>query len=217
MAIRRVKIFSLFERFWHWSQMLLIMTLMFTGFGLHGFHHLMNFEHAVTVHTLAALALLLLWAFSIFWLFTTRNWRHFIPTVKGLWQVLRFYILGIFKGEHHPYRKAYWRKHNPLQALTYLMLKIVLFPLIWVSGLAYLFYFLWRDVPQATEWLEGVALVHTGAAFMMVVFVLIHVYMLTTGHSFREHIMPMISGFDEVDLTPEEEAYLLKDEPEVIR
>jgi hypothetical protein len=29
--------------------------------------------------------------------------------------------------------------------------------------------------------------------------------------------MPMISGFDEVDLTPEEEAYLEKDEPGHIR
>ena len=217
MATRRVKIFSLFERFWHWSQMLLIMFLMITGFGLHGFHHLFDFEDAVTLHTLAAFALLLLWAFSIFWLFTTRNWRHFIPTVKGMWGVLRFYILGIFKGEHHPYRKAFWRKHNPLQALTYLMLKIVLFPLIWGSGLIYLFYFLWRDVPQATQWLEGVALLHTVAAFTILTFVIIHVYMLTTGHSFREHIMPMVNGFDEVDLTPEEEAYLQNDEPENIR
>lgn len=217
MTIRRVKIFSLFERFWHWSQMLLIVLLMFTGFGLHGFHHLLDFQTAVTLHTLTAFALLLLWAFSIFWLFTTRNWRHFIPTVKGMWGVLRYYALGIFKGEHHPYRKAYWRKHNPLQALTYLMLKIVLFPLIWVSGSIYLLYFAWRHVPLAAQWLDWTAMVHTGAAFTMVVFVMIHVYMLTIGHSFREHIMPMVSGFDEVDLTPEEEAYLLKDEPEVIR
>ncbi|MBW2259927.1 MAG: cytochrome B, partial [Deltaproteobacteria bacterium] len=35
--------------------------------------------------------------------------------------------------------------------------------------------------------------------------------------SFKEHVMPMISGFDEVDLTPEEEAYLEKDEPGHIR
>ncbi len=216
MAIRRVKIFSLFERFWHWSQMLLIMALMFSGFGLHGFHHLIDFEQAVTLHTYAALSLLLLWAFSIFWLFTTRTWRHFIPTAKGMWQVLHFYVIGIFKGEHHPYRKAYWRKHNPLQALTYLMLKIVLFPLIWISGLIYLFYFLWRDAAHATDWLQGAALIHTGAAFAILVFVLIHVYMLTIGGSFREHLMPMITGFDDVDLTPEEEAYLLEGEPEVL-
>jgi thiosulfate reductase cytochrome b subunit len=217
MALHRVKIFSLFERFWHWSQMLLIVVLLITGFGLHGFHGLLSFETAVTLHTGAALALLVVWAFGTFWLFTTRNWRHFIPTASGMWNVLRYYSFGIFKGERHPYRKAYWRKHNPLQALAYTMLKLVLFPAIWISGLIYLFYFAWRDLPNAPAWLESVALVHTGAAFAILTFVFIHVYMLTTGHSFRDHVMPMITGFDEVDLTPEEEAYLRKDEPEQIR
>jgi thiosulfate reductase cytochrome b subunit len=97
------------------------------------------------------------------------------------------------------------------------MLKIVLFPAIWITGLAYLFYFAWRDVPHATQWLTGVAMVHTAAAFMILAFVLIHVYMLTIGHSFRAHLMPMINGFDEVDLSPEEEAYLSKDQPGDIR
>jgi len=217
MALRRVKIFSIFERFWHWSQMLLIVLLLITGFGLHGFHNLFGFQDAVTLHTSAALTLLLLWAFGTFWLFTTRNWRHFIPTVHGMWGVFRYYSFGIFRGERHPYRKAYWRKHNPLQALAYTMLKIVLFPASWITGLIYLFYFAWRNIPHATEWLQGVAFVHTAAAFLILTFVFIHVYMLTTGHSFREHVMPMIDGFDEVDLTPEEEAYLRKDQPGDIR
>lgn len=217
MALHHVKIFSIFERFWHWSQMMLIMLLLISGFGLHGFHGLLSFEDAVTVHTLAAFALLLLWAFSVFWLFTTGAWRHFIPTSSGLWKVLRFYAYGIFKGERHPYRKAYWRKHNPLQALAYLVLKIVLFPAIWVSGLAYLSYYAWRNLPNAPAWLENIALVHTAAAFAILAFVFIHVYLLTTGHSFRDHVMPMITGFDEVDLTPEEEAYLRTDEPSQIR
>ncbi|TVQ89340.1 MAG: cytochrome B [Chromatiaceae bacterium] len=216
MATRRVRIFTLFERFWHWSQMLLIVVLMITGFGLHGFHGLFSFRTAVTLHTWAAVTLLVLWAFGVFWLFTTRTWRHFLPRATGLWGVLRYYSWGIFRGERHPYRKAYWRKHNPLQALAYLMLKIILFPAIWTTGLIYMFYFAWRNLPQATEALRMVALVHTGAAFAIVAFVMIHVYMLTTGHSFREHVMPMISGFDEVDLTPEEEAYLSKDEPELL-
>ena len=217
MSTHRVRIFSLFERFWHWAQMLLILVLLITGFGLHGFHDLLSFRTAVTMHTGAALTLLLLWAFGVFWLFTTRTWRHFIPTVAGMWGVLRFYAYGIFKGERHPYRKAYWRKHNPLQALAYLMLKIVLFPAIWITGIAYLLYFAWRDLPQAPALLKGIAEIHTGAAFLILAFVFIHVYMLTTGHSFREHVMPMITGFDEVDLTPEEEAYLRKDQPADIR
>ena len=217
MALRRVKIFSLFERVWHWSQMLLIIVLLITGFGLHGFHDLFTFQQAVTLHTSAALTLLVLWAFGTFWLFTTRSWRHFIPTIQGMWGVFRYYSFGIFRGERHPYRKAYWRKHNPLQALAYAMLKLVLFPAIWITGLIYLFYFAWRNIPHATEYLQSVAMIHVAAAFAILVFLFIHVYMLTTGHSFRDHVMPMVTGFDEVDLTPEEEAYLRKDQPEDIR
>ena len=60
-------------------------------------------------------------------------------------------------------------------------------------------------------------MVHTAAAFAIAVFVILHVYLLTTGHSFKEHVMPMINGFDQVDLSPEEEAYLERDEPAHIR
>jgi cytochrome b subunit of formate dehydrogenase len=49
MTPQRVKIFSLFERFWHWTQMLLIFSLLITGFGLHGFHSMFDFEDAVAV------------------------------------------------------------------------------------------------------------------------------------------------------------------------
>jgi thiosulfate reductase cytochrome b subunit len=217
MSTRRVLIFSRFERFWHWTQMVLIMLLLISGFGLHGLIPGPRFGTAVTIHTGAALALALLWVFAIFWHLTTGTWRHYVPTTNGLVKVARFYAYGIFKGEHHPYRKAFWRKHNPLQALAYLGLKLVLFPLIWASGIAYLLYFAWDTVPNAASLLQGVALIHTATAFAIAVFIIAHVYLLTTGHSFRDHVMPMVNGFDEVDLSPEEEAYLEKDEPGHIR
>lgn len=217
MSLRRVLIYSRFERFWHWSQVAMILTLLFTGFGIHGLHGLMRFDDAVTLHTLTALALMVLWVFAVFWHLTTGTWRHYVPTVNGLWQVARFYAYGIFKGERHPYRKAYWRKHNPLQALAYLSLKLVLFPAIWASGLAYLFYFAWRDLPNAATWLTAVALVHTATAYAILAFVIAHIYLLTTGHSFVDHVSPMVTGFDEVDLSPEEEAYLVQAEPGHIR
>jgi thiosulfate reductase cytochrome b subunit len=217
MSTRQVLIFSRFERFWHWTQMVLIATLLVTGFGVHGFHRLLDFKDAVTLHTLAALALGVLWIFAIFWHLTTGTWRHYVPSAKGLWEVTRFYAWGIFQGEGHPYRKAYWRKHNPLQALAYLGLKLFLFPAIWVSGIAYLLYGLWQHLPHASEWLSWVALVHTATAFAIAAFIIIHIYLLTTGHSFAEHVKPMITGFDEVDLSPEEEAYLVMDEPRHIR
>ncbi len=212
MTLRRIMLFTRFERFWHWTQMALIMTLLFTGFGIHGFHNLLTFKAAVTLHTGSALALLLLWVFAIFWHLTTGTWRHYVPTSNGLLKVAKFYAFGIFKGERHPYRKAYWRKHNPLQALSYLALKLFLFPAIWISGLLYLLYSFWGG-PATGEALTWVAMFHTAVAFAILIFVIIHIYLLTTGHSFKEHVMPMISGFDEVELSIEEEAYLEKDEP----
>ena len=109
------------------------------------------------------------------------------------------------------------RKHNLLQAIAYGVLKLVLFPAIWVSGIVYLLYGLWQGLALGTGWLGGVAFVHVAAAYAILAFVIIHVYLLTTGHSLREHLMPMVTGWDQVDLTPEEEAYLLKDEPGRIR
>jgi len=216
MTLRRVMLFTRFERFWHWTQMVLIMLLLFTGFGIHGFHNLLDFKTAVTLHTGSALGLLLLWIFAIFWHLTTGTWRHYVPTTNGLLKVAKIYAFGIFKGERHSYRKAYWRKHNPLQALSYLALKLFLFPAIWISGLLYLLYSFWAGAVPG-EALTWVAMFHTAIAFAILMFVIIHIYLLTTGHSFKEHVMPMISGFDEVELTAEEEAYLEKDEPGHIR
>ena len=217
MAERQVKVYPRFERFWHWSQALLIFVLFFTGTNLHGLHHVLYFGTAVTVHTLAALALVVLWVFAIFWHLTTGNWRHYMPTSKGLFQVARFYAFGIFRGEHHPYRKAFWRKHNPLQALSYLALKLVLFPAVWLTGIAYLLYNFWEHQPNAGVMLEVVANIHLLAAYAIIAFVIIHIYLLTTGHSFAAHVKPMITGYDTLDLTPEEEAYLAADEPGRIR
>lgn len=213
MNLHKVKVFTRFERFWHWTQMALIFVLLFSGAGIHGFHHLMNFEAMVWTHVVAAIALIILWTFAIFWHLTTGNWRHYMPTTNGLFAVARYYAYDIFRGKDHPYRKRFWHKHNPLQAFSYLALKLALFPLLWITGLAYLLYGFWGQGPLTSGSLEWIAVIHTAAAYAMAVFVVIHVYLLTTGHSTVEHIKPMITGYDEVDLTDAEEAYLEQDEP----
>ncbi|MBW8320846.1 MAG: cytochrome b/b6 domain-containing protein [Arenimonas sp.] len=217
MVRRIVKVYPRFERLWHWSQVLLIFTLLFTGMGISGIHSLLPFGPAVILHTIAAMALLLLWLFAFFWLFTTGTWRQFVPSFNGVIQILRFYAWGVFKGEEHPYRKIYWRKHNPLQILTYFGLKAFIFPAIWITGLLYLSYDFWDHYVEAPQWLALVANLHLLTAYVIAAFVVIHVYLLTVGHGFVSHVKPMLTGFDEIDLTPEQERYLETNEPQRLR
>lgn len=217
MNTTRVMVFKRFERVWHWSQMALIFTLLFSGFTIHGVMSLISFSAAVTLHTWAAIVLLALWIFAIFWLLTTGQWRHYMPTTKNFFKVARYYAFDIFKGDEHPYRKTYRRKHNPLQALTYLLVKLVIFPAIWISGIAYLLISFGLGDFLSFIGVENIAVIHTAAAIAIVVFVIAHVYLLTTGHSFVDHVKPMITGYDEVELTDEELAYLKADEPQVLK
>ena len=196
----RIYIYKRYERFWHWSQALLVLTMLVSGFEVHGSYTLLGFEPAVRLHTLAAWVLLTLWAFTIFWQFTTGEWRQYLPTHKKMLAMARYYAWGMFRDEPHPYRKTLQRKHNPLQRITYLGLLAVLSPLIWGSGLLYLFRAFW-PVAGVDQWLtlEWVAWAHTAGAFMMLVFVIAHVYLTTTGHTPLAHIKSMVTGWEEVE------------------
>jgi thiosulfate reductase cytochrome b subunit len=217
MTKRCVKVYPRFERLWHWMQVALIMALLFTGLGLNGLHSVIPFGPAVMLHTVAALALLALWVFATFWLFTTGTWKQFIPKIEGMIEVARFYAWGVFRGEDHPYKKLFWRKHNPLQAATYFGLKWFVFPAIWVTGILYLTYNFWGQGAQGTFLISVIANLHLLAAYVIAAFVIVHVYLLTVGHGFRSHVAPMITGYDVIDLPPEQEAYLEKNEPDRLK
>jgi thiosulfate reductase cytochrome b subunit len=192
----KIYVFKRFERFWHWSQALLIMTLLATGFEVHGSYTLLGFESAVGVHTVAAWSLVALWIFAIFWHFTTGEWKQYIPTLEKVDAMIKYYATGIFSHAPHPFRQTTLRKHNPLQRLAYLFVLLVISPIIWFSGWAYLFYDVWAYTGFP---LEYVALAHTIGAFLMLIFFIVHVYLATAGHTWTSHIKAMITGWEEVE------------------
>ena len=194
--MERIYIFTRFERFWHWMQALLIIGMLVTGFEIHGSYHLLGFTLAHQVHTIAAWALITLWVFAIFRHFTTGEWRQYIPTMQGVDKIIRHYAWGIFQGEPHPFKITRARKHNPMQAQTYLGVTVVVTPLLWLSGLAYLFYNELGAAGYAIE-LASIALVHTIGAFMMLAFLIGHIYLGTTGHTPMAHFRAMVTGWDD--------------------
>lgn len=198
MSTNRIYLYKRYERFWHWAQAALVIFMLFTGFEIHGAYEWFGFARAADLHTFAAWTLLVLWAFTIFWQFTTGEWRQYIPTLEKVGAMIRYYVLGIFTDAPHPFHKSAVKKHNPLQRLAYLALLAFVSPIIWGSGIFYLTYAYWQHW-GVDAWLslEAIAVVHTIGAFMMLTFFFVHVYLTTTGHTPLAHIKTMISGWEE--------------------
>ncbi len=200
--MKRVYVYKGFERFWHWTQASLIIFLALTGFEVHGNFHILGFEHAARFHRVASWMLIGLIIFAIFWHVVTGEWRQYIPTTSKLMDQIKFYSFGMFRGEKHPTNKSEVKKLNPLQRITYLGFKLVLIPVTVISGVLYMFH---KTIDQnnlvvvRNISLEGIAFWHTLGAFLLMVFLVIHVYMTTTGHTPTSNIQAMITGFEDLE------------------
>jgi len=194
-----IYLYTRYERFWHWLQMVLILLLLVTGLEVHGLFTLFGFELAVEIHNFVGLSWLIAFAFFVFWVFTTGEWKQYIPTTKKMFAVVRYYSYGIFRGETHPVPKRKDAKHNPLQRLTYLSLAALLLPIQMASGFLYWSYNSWADWGLGGLSLGVLALVHMIGAFAIFSFIIVHVYMTTTGHTIFAHTKAMITGWEEVD------------------
>jgi Ni,Fe-hydrogenase I cytochrome b subunit len=76
MKMQKIYLYTRFERFWHWIQSVLIAVLLITGFEVHGTFSLLGYERAVYWHNFTGLTWLVLFAFIVFWLLTTGEWKQ---------------------------------------------------------------------------------------------------------------------------------------------
>lgn len=197
-------IYRSFERFWHWSQALLIFFLALTGFEMHGSFKIFGFENVVRWHNLAAWAFLVLIVFAVFWHFVTGEWKQYIPTTKFIKAQVDYYLTGIFRGAPHPTHKTVYNKFNPLQRLIYLGLKLLVIPVQVITGIIYMTY-IYPNESLHVEGLGNIAILHTFGAFLLLAFVIAHVYLTTTGDTPASAIKAMITGWEEIDVDENEE------------
>ncbi|MBF0188113.1 MAG: tetrathionate reductase family octaheme c-type cytochrome, partial [Magnetococcales bacterium] len=196
VTTRLVTIFSRYERFSHWGQAILIVGLMLTGFHVAGHFSWIPYGTAAHWHRILAWSLILFWVFAVFWLIVTGEWRQYLPTTEKLKAMVSYYLNGMFHPDRytHPFRKSRRLKHNPLQRFSYFILSVVISPLIWLSGLLYVTI---NDLDRVgLDWLplQSVAFVHLTMAYMLFVFLLVHVYMAFVGKPVTSHLRSMLTG-----------------------
>ena len=195
--MKKVLIYKRYERFWHWTQAALIILLALTGFEVHSTFTLIGYEESVLIHRNLAWAFMILIVFTQFWNFTTGEWRQYIPSTKMMKDQIEYYITGIFKNAPHPTRKTVYNKFNPLQRMTYLGLRLLIIPVVVFSGLLYMYYATFVSQGVVGD-LGPIAYFHTIGAFLLIGFVIAHVYLTTTGHKPLSAIKAMLNGWEEM-------------------
>jgi thiosulfate reductase cytochrome b subunit len=217
--MKKEYVYRRFERFWHWTQAALILFLGVTGFEIHGAFKFFGYDQAVAYHNAAAISFLILIAFAIFWHFTTGEWKQYLPTWKNLRAQAQYYVFGIFRNAPHPTKKTVLSKLNPLQKLVYAGLKVLVIPVMVLSGLLYMFF----RYPQRYEvsslnigGLEVIAVIHTIGAFFLVAFFISHLYLITTGSTVTSNLKAMITGYEELPEDGKEEQHKIKESKPVL-
>ncbi len=192
-------------RIWHWLNAFLFAILIASGASLHftGNSWLLDFAIARPVHNISGLLLIVSWFVFIIGNVMTDNGRHYRVQWRGFFGRLfsqgRYYAVGIFRNEPHPFHPSEAMKLNTLQQLSYLGVMYVLMPLLVISGGAFLLAVYLPDTIFGLGSIWVVAMLHLTVAYSLVLFVLVHLYIITTGDTVTTNLRAMLTGWHRDD------------------
>jgi thiosulfate reductase cytochrome b subunit len=198
--LRKVYMYPVYERLWHWFMAFGVLVLLITGFEVHGGFSLLGMPNAIAVHNVFAVLLAVNAFLSLFYHLASAAIHQFIPPSRDLrhhvLNQIAFYLGGIFEGEPHPLGKTPERKLNPLQQITYLLLLNVLFPLQIVTGILIWGVPRWPALADTIGGLTIISPLHLLLSWLFLTFLVVHLYLTTTGHTVLSNIKAMIDGYD---------------------
>jgi Ni/Fe-hydrogenase b-type cytochrome subunit len=196
-----VYLYSVYERFWHWLQSLAILVLLVTGLEIHfSGVDLLGFALAVSVHNIVGFIVVANAVFAAFYHLASGGIQRYLPEPADFFgqaiAQLRYYLGGMLRGEPHPFAKRPGRRLNPLQQVTYLTILNVLLPVQVVSGVLIWGAQRWTAVDGALGGLPVLAPIHALGAWLFTAFLLLHIYLTTTGPTPTANLEAMLHGWD---------------------
>ena len=211
---RKLYLYEFYERLWHWTQAIAIIVLIITGVIIHrpDMFGAMDMGAVVPVHNAMGFLLLANAFFALFYFLAGNSIQQFLPEPRGFFgqavQQAIFYGKGIFKGEPHPFEKNEKRKMNPLQQATYLVILNVLLPVQIITGVLIWGAQRWPRLSDALGGLRYIDPIHTIAAWSFAAFVVMHVYLTTTGHTPLAAVEGMLTGWEEVEVEDDDDSHM---------
>ncbi len=196
MPMEKSYLYTLPVRSWHWMNALCFAVLIISGFALHWVSA--RFSLWVDVHNIAGVSLCVIWlGFILVAIFG--NGHHYQVRWQGIvGRVIlqtRYYLYGIFRGQPHPEHASSEAKFNILQQLGYVGVMFLLLPLLIVTGLLMMYPGYTPETLFALPGKQIVAWIHYGLAVVMVTFIIVHLYLCSTGDTPGALIKGMLDGF----------------------
>lgn len=204
MQANKIYLYPVWVRLWHLSNALFCLLLIFTGISMqYASHdsHFISFDTAVSLHNICGILLTISYIIFIIGNLTTGNGKYYRQKIAGfgkeLFQQVRYYSYGMFVGESSPFSINEKRKFNPMQKLTYIAIMYLILPFIFITGWALLF----PDIIVTRLFQFGgitlTSLFHATLGFLVSLFLIIHIYFCTVGHTATSNFKSMIDGYHE--------------------
>ncbi len=201
--MKRTYLHPLPLRIWHWANAFMVILLLITGIQLRlsGVPSLLPHDPFLLIHKYAGWAMAVSWViWLVYGLISDHLSRHYLfrkGDFGGTFRQARFYLISIFRGEENPFQPSPDGKFNPLQKLAYGSIMAIFAPVLVVTGL------LFSDIPFLRKYilLWNIAGVinafHVMAAYVILLYLVFHVYMATLGPTAFAHTKGMILGYEE--------------------
>jgi thiosulfate reductase cytochrome b subunit len=201
----QIRYYTVYERLWHWLQAALIVLLLITGFRLsYGGSYLPGtYPLAVVIHDAAGWVLVVNAFLALFHNLSSGLIKQYVPALHGIFprsvQHASYYLFGIFQGAKHPFHKTPEQRLLPLQQITYFFVLNLLLPIMVVTGLMQMYASTFSGLVALCGGLEVIAPLHRFVAWLFAAFVVLHVYMTTTGTTWYSNFAAMLTGYGEAE------------------
>lgn len=195
-------------RVWHVLNAVLFLVLIITGLsmqytGKENSSYVVSFAKAVKWHNFAAMILTVNYIIFVIGNLFTSNGRYYKIRkdnfMSDLVRQLKYYSMGMFKGEKHPFPVTEEQKFNPLQKFSYVLAMYLAIPLLIISGIGLLFPEITITRFLGVSGLILTDILHITMGFFLTVFMVIHIYTCTLGAKPTSLFWGMISGYHRSD------------------
>jgi thiosulfate reductase cytochrome b subunit len=198
----RVNLYTVPIRVWHWINAFLIFVLIITGIQLRAEVRIIaHYWQAVWLHKYAGFCMAGSFVFWLGYVLGSGSFRkHYLMRVrdiKGVVSQAVFYGYGVFRGARNPFRPSPDDKFNPMQKVAYFTVMALFTPVILITGVLFSDILYFVSYINAIGGLRILDALHVVFAYVFLLYLMVHLYMATLGHTVFSHTKAMVVGYEE--------------------